>query len=100
MRFRFGVTTNQPPCLFVSTPLSARLTLTQPFSSLPARHILLRAARPTEFRMNETSKPSSAKPAAFSRRQFARRAALASAVAADPPSTPISPPPPHLTLHP
>jgi hypothetical protein len=44
--------------------------------------------------MDETAKPSSAKPGGISRREFARRAALASAVAAVAPGAAIATPAP------
>ena len=44
--------------------------------------------------MDETPKPSSAKPSGISRREFARRAALASAVAAVAPAAAIATPAP------
>jgi hypothetical protein len=49
--------------------------------------------------MDETSKPNSAKSGGISRREFARRAALASAVASVAPATALATPPAPSTEH-
>ena len=85
--------TNFPTCFFASTPLRGLLTLNPAFSSLLGTS--RRQACPPQATdgdlMDETPKPSSAKSGGISRREFARRAALASAVAAVAPAAIAAP---------
>jgi hypothetical protein len=80
---------NFPPCLFVFTLPPALLTLHPAFSSLP-QAVLSDTAHTQGGLMDKTSKATPAKTGGISRREFARRAALASAVATVAPATALT----------
>jgi hypothetical protein len=83
------------PCSFAFICPSALLTLRPPFSSLlPVRSkwVTSQTEHKRERLMDETPTPSSAKTERITRREFARRAAIASAVASVAPASAVATP--------
>src|SRR6267143_3690933 len=81
-------------CLFAVGVPFARLTLTHPFSSLLAN---LENSASDQLMSEEPREPSA--PKGISRREFARRAAVASAVAAVAPASALTSPSSPLNEH-